>query len=227
MPDKTEGRLETRAEAWARRSSKRSTVDFTMMYAAHDAFDRDLARLQDAVPKHSGAGTITAEMQAIWTMFAKQLHIHHTAEDEALWPRLADAVADHTESGVLEAMELEHAGLNPMINDVNDALTAGDIATLATGIAALRQGLSEHMAHEEDTALPLVDNRLGQPGWDAFGKQIRQRVGGIAAGAQYLPWVLDGASDQVRTNILAILPLPARVLYRRVWEPKYRTAAHL
>ena len=50
---------------------------------------------------------------------------------------------------------------------------------------------------------------------------------GIHAGAQYLPWVLDGAPEQARTAVLSILPPPAPALCRRVWEPKCRRSVHL
>ena len=36
---------ETRIEAWKRRAALAGEVDFTMMYIAHDAFNRDMARL--------------------------------------------------------------------------------------------------------------------------------------------------------------------------------------
>ena len=36
---------ESRADAWTRRQSLTGSVDFTMMYVAHDAFNRDLERL--------------------------------------------------------------------------------------------------------------------------------------------------------------------------------------
>ena len=42
----------------------------------------------------------------------------------------------------------------------------------------------------------------------------------------YLPWVLDGASPSMQADVLALLPPPARILYRSVWAPKYQRAAH-
>lgn len=223
MPDQVGIQPETRADAWRRRRRHLGAVDFTMMYAAHDAFDRDLDRLTAAVERGSA---VTEPMRGTWAMFAEQLHTHHTAEDEALWPALYDVASDD-ERGVLEAMEQEHATLDPMIDRAGAALTAGDPAVLATELTGLRRTLSAHLVHEEDEALPLLERRLGQAGWDAFGNEIRRRVGGMAAGARYLPWVLDDAEEQVRATILGILPRPARLLYRRVWEPKYRAAAHL
>ena len=40
---------ETAADALARRESRAGSVDFTMMYIAHDAFNRDVDRLIRAV----------------------------------------------------------------------------------------------------------------------------------------------------------------------------------
>ena len=36
---------ETRTEAWKRRAALAGEVDFTMMYIAHDAFNRDFTQL--------------------------------------------------------------------------------------------------------------------------------------------------------------------------------------
>jgi hypothetical protein len=74
----------------------------------------------------------------------------------------------------------------------------------------------------EDTALwPRL-----RAGWQAFGAEIRDQNGGIKGGALYLPWVLDGATDDVKGRVLKVLPPPARLLYRG-WERKYRNAGRL
>lgn len=91
----------------------------------------------------------------------------------------------------------------------------------------LDEGLSAHMIHEESAALPLLERRLGKAGWDAFGRHIREQVGGMSGAAEYLPWVLDGADADVQRTILGVLPAPARLIYRRVWEPKYRKSVRL
>ena len=81
------------------------------------------------------------------------------------------------------------------------------------------------MRREENEALPLIETYLGTSGWDSFGREIRKTQGGLRGGAEYLPWVLDGASPSMQANVLALLPPPARILYRRVWAPKYRRTA--
>jgi hypothetical protein len=36
-----------------------------------------------------------------------------------------------------------------------------------------------------------------------------------------IPWLLDGASEQTVTTILAPLPEPARAAYATHWQPAY------
>jgi hypothetical protein len=66
-----------------RRRPLQGQVDFTFMYAAHDAFHRDLRQLADAVETGQ---TAEPAVRAGWATFKNQLHVHHTAEDEFLWP---------------------------------------------------------------------------------------------------------------------------------------------
>ena len=215
---------ETQTEAWKRRAALAGQVDFTMMYVAHDAFNRDIARLTAAA--EAGRGLTTASA-ATWRRFSRFLHVHHTAEDKALWPRLAAAVAEPSERRVLEDMEAEHAALDPRVEQIDAAIAHGNSAALASQLAELGKGLAAHMVHEETDALPLLDRRLGQAGWDAFTKEVVSQQGGLKGGAAYLPWVLEGATGQVEATVLHMLPPPARLLYRRVWAPRYRKAERL
>ena len=197
-------------------------VDFTMMYVAHDAFGRDLRRFASAAAQHRAE---TPGALATWAMFKKQLHVHHSAEDASLWPKLRAAVSAPEDVAVLDAMQAEHAQIDPRLESVDVALANHDGIGLIDGIHALAEGLADHMRHEEDAALPLVERHLGRDGWNAFGAEVRRAAGGIRAGAQYLPWVLDEASDATTAKVLRLLPPPVRVLYRRVWAPKYRRSA--
>lgn len=204
--------------AWRERVPFIGEVDFTMMHVAHDAFARDLRRL---VTASEGGSALTPEALAVWQMFKKQLHIHHTAEDTSLWPRLRSVVFADEDVAVLDAMDAEHAQIDPQLERVDAAIADSDAAGLAEALGALADGLTAHMRHEESAALPMVETHLGQGGWAAFGRDIRRSQGGIRGGAEYLPWVLDGASDATTAQVLQLLPAPARVLYRRVWAPRH------
>jgi Hemerythrin HHE cation binding domain len=216
--------IETPSQAHQRRAGIAGGVDFTMMYIAHDAFNRDLARLLAAAA--AGTGLSPAAV-ATWQSFSRQLHTHHAAEDASLWPRLRQVATDPAESRILDDMEREHASLDPRVRRIDTAIAARNEVVLVEELQALGNGLPEHMRHEEEAALPLLERRLGQAGWDAFGTQIRSRQGGLKGAAEYLPWVLDGADPGYTATLLRLLPAPARLLYRRIWEPRYRASERL
>jgi hypothetical protein len=200
------------------RTSLRGKVDFTMMYAAHDAFTRDLRRLTASV---RAGQTADPAVRTGWATFKKQLHVHHTAEDTSLWPALRKKVTRPDDVAVLDAMEAEHARIDPQLESVDRALATSDAISLTESVHALAESLDAHMRHEESMALPLVETFLGPGGWDAFGRTIR-KTQGRRAGAEYFPWLLDDAPAVTQAKVLGLLPLPVRLLYRGVWAPKYR-----
>jgi hypothetical protein len=216
--------LETPSQAHRRRAAITGEVDFTLMYIAHDAFTRDLTRLLAAADTGQG---LSPAAGATWRSLRRQLHTHHAAEDASLWPRLRGVVSDPAETRILDDMEREHAALDPCVLRVDESIADGDDAVLIEELHALGRGLPEHMRHEEDSALPLLERRLGQAGWDAFGGEIRSRQGGLKGAAEYLPWVLDGADPAYAATLLRLLPAPARLLYRTIWAPRYRTSERL
>ena len=193
-------------------------VDFTMMYAAHDAFSRHLEWIAQALEHDGAVSRATAER---WALFATQLHVHHTAEDESLWPKLRSVIAGPDELAVLDAMAAEHTQLEPQLERIGAQLDAGFAAEAGNGVRDLAALLARHMRHEENAALPLIDGYLGRAGWAEFGKHIRSTQG-VSGAAVYLPWLLDGAPAELARRVLAMLPPPVRVLYRVGWRRRYR-----
>jgi hypothetical protein len=196
-------------------------VDFTFMYAAHDAFQRDLRSLVAAVDSgHSAHPAVRTG----WATFKNQLHLHHSAEDRWLWPAVRAKVTQPDETSVLDAMEAEHLRLEPLLSQVDAALLAGELAGLAESADALATTLTAHMEHEEDYALPLVEAHLGAAGWAAFGKTAG-RSAGLKGAAELFPWLLDGAPPATSKRLLNMLPPPARLLYRALWRSAYARTA--
>jgi Hemerythrin HHE cation binding domain len=71
--------------------SQPDTIDFTLMYVTHAALRRDLGRLTTAAAAgRARVPTVRAGRENL----KAQLHIHHAVEDDDLWPRLSQAVAD-------------------------------------------------------------------------------------------------------------------------------------
>src|SRR5580693_5492284 len=98
-------------------------ADLTIMLAAHDAFRRDLTRLARAAASADLSDPARRRSVAAgWDLFKRELHIHHTAEDEVIWPVLRPRLV-HSEAAlsVLDAMEDEHERIDPLLAAVDAA----------------------------------------------------------------------------------------------------------
>jgi Hemerythrin HHE cation binding domain len=167
-------------------------------------------------------------VRAGWELFKTQLHIHHTAEDADLWPRMRTHLANRPdELALLQAMQDEHARIDPLLATVEGAFADrdGGHQRLGDTVDALASTLYGHLGHEERDVLPLIDQSLTQAEWQAFGNDQRRRIG-IRGAAQFLPWVLDEASAEQVKAVLGGLPPPLRVVYRRIWQPRYARHDH-
>ncbi|MER7821953.1 hemerythrin domain-containing protein [Streptomyces sp. NPDC096097] len=198
-------------------------VDLTAMYAVHDALRRELAYLDritistDRDPRH-------LPTTAGWALFKRALHAHHTAEDDALWPALRRRLADNPKDlALLEALEAEHAAIDPLIEALDTALADPEVDQLRLGVLtdALATGLAGHLAHEEDAALPLVQRALTAEQWGHFVEVHAQLIGPDAP--LLLPWLLDGADEPTVAKLLAPLPASIRAVYTADWAPAYTT----
>jgi Hemerythrin HHE cation binding domain len=204
-------------------------VDLTMMLVMHGAFRRDLAHLARAASHHStGDPARRAAILVGWQLFKTALIFHHAGEDTDLWPRMRAHLAGRpSELALLDAMEDEHACIDPLLDAVDSALADPNRGheRLADATDALTGGLSAHLAHEERETLPLLSRTLTQAEWQGFVVDQR-RKSGIRGAAQLFPWLLDEASPEQAQAVLTQLPGPLRVVYRRIWQPRYARHAH-
>ncbi|MGY1961497.1 hemerythrin domain-containing protein [Nocardia gipuzkoensis] len=189
------------------------------MYATHDAFRRDLRRC--AAAAESGLADRPGVLSG-WANFIRQLHVHHTVEDAVLWPRVLSALPERSRDRALMAdMEAEHAALDPALKSVDEGLR-GQAADLPARVQKLAEILGEHMAHEEKSALPLIQKVLTPKDWDAFRGAMARKQGPSGA-AVYVPWVLDDATAEQRREFLAAMPGPVALINRLLWERKYHS----
>lgn len=192
----------------------------TMMYVMHDALRRDLHLIAKAAARR----TPLLRTAAGWELFKKALLTHHVAEDEALWPPMRAALADRPDDlALLDAMEDEHARIDPLLAAIDDALAdesrldrVGDLTD------ALAVELTAHLAHEEKEALALVEATVTEADMAAFGGAHTARYG--ADVSRIMPWLLDGVADETAEAIVGGLPEPVRKAYREAWLPAHRAA---
>ena len=196
----------------------RGDADLTIMLAAHDAFRRDLNRLvRTAAAADLSDPARRRSVAAGWELFKHQLHLHHTAEDEIIWPVLRPRLA-HSEHAlsVLDAMEDEHELIDPLLAAVDAGFAQRD-DSLADVIDALVSSLTGHLAHEERDGLPLIGVALTAAEWRGVGFKIARR-NGLSEGGEMFAWILDGADGDAA---LRTLPPPLRLLYKGVWKPRF------
>jgi iron-sulfur cluster repair protein YtfE (RIC family) len=193
-------------------------IDFTIMYATHRAFRRDVRRLAAAVEAGRAAAP---QVLAGWENFSRQLDNHHVVEDAALWPQVEARIADRpADRRLMEAMEAEHAGLGPRVTAVDAALRSRT-DDLAARIEDLYQVMDHHFAHEEDSALPLIQDVLTPAQWRKFGLANARNLG-VRGVAVYIPWVADGSTAQERHAFMSAFPPPVRAVDKLLWERAYR-----
>jgi hypothetical protein len=204
-------------------------VDLSMMLVMHGAFRRDLAHLARAASRHrTDDPTRRAAILAGWELFKTARVFHHAGEDADLWPRMRAHLAGRPgDLALLQAMEDEHARIDPLLEAVDGALadTADCHERLGDTVDALAGGLSRHLAHEEHETLPLLSRTLTRAEWQGFVADQR-RNSGIRGAAQLFPWLLDEAPPERARAVLSQLPAPLRVVYRRIWQPRYARHAH-
>jgi len=212
-------------------------ADLAIMLAAHDAFRRDLGRLARAAADGRSDPSRRQSVAAGWELFKRELHMHHTAEDEVIWPVLRPRLAgsEHAQS-VLDAMEEEHERIDPLLAAVDAAFAQRDGAARGAGrevgddwpgedrladvIDVLASTLTSHLAHEERDGLPLIGVALTGAEWRSVGFKIARR-NGLAEGGEMFAWILDGAGREDAAATLGALPPPLRLLYRAVWKPRF------
>ncbi|NUR93223.1 MAG: hemerythrin domain-containing protein [Nonomuraea sp.] len=198
------------------------TLDMTAMYAMHDALRRELEHIARITARRDGDPRAVLRTAVGWDLFNRSLHVHHTAEDDALWPALRETLADRPdELSLLEAMEAEHAAIDQVIEAINGALSdpGSGLDALADMADALVSGLNGHLRHEEAQALPLIQAFASPQQWAHFGQVHAQRIGPDVP--RLLPWLLDGADERTTATLLAPLPDPARAAYTTQWQPAY------
>ncbi|MGY1639378.1 hemerythrin domain-containing protein [Geodermatophilus sp. SYSU D00742] len=202
-------------------------TDVHDMVVAHRTFRREfrlLPELVRAVPAGdtARAGVVAAHARLV----LKGLHLHHTSEDELLWPRLLERAAP--DAALVHRMEAQHERVEHHTERLGAALTRWEAEArpavteeVAATSDALRTALLEHLDEEEREILPLAARHLSTAEWEQLGEHGLARMSRselpIMFGA-----VLEEATPEETAQLLAKLPLPVRLLARTVFLRRYR-----
>jgi hemerythrin-like domain-containing protein len=199
-------------------------VDLAGMYLMHRCFRRDLNLFAAAAETFPASDqTRWGRIAARFQLFAAVLHKHHHGEDIGLWPLLAERGADPT---VLDALESEHAVIDPLLASVTADLAAladgsGDEATrsrLARTSAELRDALQTHLAHEESDGMTLVQQHLTHEDWERLDEEVFKEDYSPREMVAAVGWVASGCPMEALRRMPGANPfmlLLARVTARR------------
>ncbi|MEU4697163.1 hemerythrin domain-containing protein [Nonomuraea dietziae] len=197
-------------------------LDMTMMFAVHDALRRDVERVAKLTARLDDDPRRLLGAALGWELFKGYLRVHHTTEDDMLWPVMERTLAGRPdELALLAAMEAEHALIDPLLASFDEALADQDtgherLGDLADSLATVLGG---HLSHEEREALTVIDLSVSEEEWQRFGQEHGKRIGADAQ--RYLPWVLDEASEERVSFILGHMPEHIRKAYREEWRAAY------
>src|SRR5215467_8296427 len=211
-----------RLRARSRRGRDGEPADVRFMLAMHAALRRDLSRLRDAAAQLDSSAdqpvAAPATVLAGWDEFCAQLRNHHSAEDDDLWPVLRRELSDADDLATVDAMVDEHEQIPRALAAVDAAIHGG--GQLGPPSELLSTVVLDHLAHEEQTVLPLIERHLSQAQWHAFLMKERGRRKPRER-PEFLTWVLDDASAPDAQAVLSEIPAPGRLVYQRILHPRY------
>ncbi|MDT5081927.1 MAG: hypothetical protein QOJ80_6564 [Mycobacterium sp.] len=201
--------------------------DTSDMVIVHRMFRREcaqMAQLVAAVPSGNVARARTVARHAREVL--DMLHHHHLGEDELLWPRLSARTRFHAD--LLARMDSQHQGLAVLLEHTAKAFTEwqdAPIAHTSTPLIALLEqlsaGMNEHFDEEEAAVLPIVERVITAAEYEEVGRRGLVSVP-IARRLIVLGYILEGATPQERTLLLAAIPRPVRLAYRLIGRRQHR-----
>ena len=201
-------------------------TDVHDMVVVHRAFRREFTLLPRLVREVMPGDTARAAVLAAHTrMLLKGLHLHHTSEDELLWPKLLDRCPP--DAALVERMETQHEVVAAAIDRLGPALVRWEAEArpavseeVATALEEMTAALCEHLDEEERHVLPLAARHISQAEWDELGEHGMAEMSRAELPLMFAAALEDATPDE-RRDMTAKLPLPVRVLFRLVFLRKY------
>ena len=197
------------------------------MFVIHRVFRRESAlmpRLIQAVPDGDTArAQVLADACADYQL---GLHLHHTGEDELVWPLLLARV--DLEADMVLRMETQHDVVARTLAEASRRMppwrAAPSAVTAAPLIGALtehRTALLEHLNDEEEYILPLIAEHLTVAEWARLGERFAEEVPRSKM-LFFLGMILEDADSAERQAMMANLPAPARFAWTAFGQRQFR-----
>jgi hemerythrin-like domain-containing protein len=154
------------------------------------------------------------------------LHMHHTTEDDLIWPKLLDRAG--LDAPLVERMEEQHQQIDTSVAEVRTAMavwrsdpTPATSSALSDRIGEFLIVLEGHLDEEEQVVVPLIDRDLTEAEW----QEVAER--GFKKFTPAERWIATGLIVEIATSeeaamMFGTLPPPVKVLWNLIGKRKYR-----
>lgn len=154
------------------------------------------------------------------------LHMHHTTEDDLIWPKLLDRAG--LDAPLVERMQEQHQQIDASVAEVRAAMSAWRFDPVPATSSALADRIGEflvvlqgHLDEEEQVVVPLIDRRLTEAEWQEVGQR------GFEKFTPDQRWIATGQMLEVATPeetamMFGKLPPPVKVLWHLIGKRRYR-----
>ncbi|HEX2910498.1 MAG TPA: hemerythrin domain-containing protein [Chloroflexia bacterium] len=185
---------------------------------------------KDATAFEQAAGNLSSPAQAAqlarwFQFFWSMVEIHHTGEDELVYPQLS------ARSSLFAAEEADLSAQHVKLHDYVDRLgqllkqmeQAQDLSQkveLRYLAVEFNTFMNSHLQQEENVFVPEIARHFSVKEQQQIEKQLQKKTP-LKEVALALPWIASGLDETERAKLLSELPWLFRFLYRVSWKKKY------
>jgi hemerythrin-like domain-containing protein len=206
-------------------TSNSSVTDVSDMYAVHKA----LIGALDAAPAYVAKADLDSERVELISSFYENviefLHVHHTGEDELIYPVLEQRCAESRSD--LERIDDQHKLLHAPMDAGRSAIAAWRAApspetaqAVIDAVASIAEPLRPHLAEEETVVLPIAAKSMSPEEWGALSGHAMMI---FRADKPWLPLGLlrEQLDQEHRDGMLAGMPPEMRTQWTEQMEPAF------
>ncbi|MGY1743710.1 MULTISPECIES: hemerythrin domain-containing protein [unclassified Blastococcus] len=206
-----------------RRTPDEPEADLFGFALVHRALRNGCRLLADALTDIAAGGPCDRERQQAVVAFAghmlHEVHVHHSREDDVLWPVIAASAGAHVD---LAPLSDDHAALQDVLDRAEPLLAAfaaqgpAAAAPLAAVVTQVADSLDEHIAEEERDVFPVVRRYVSAGDFARVETRFRKGTS-LRHMVFVLPWVVDACrTPEERAQLLGSAPAPLRLVLRGV-----------
>ena len=200
-------------------------TDVSDMYAVHKAITGAL----EAAPAYVAKAGVDSERVEVIGSFCENviefLHVHHTGEDELIYPVLEQRCAESRSE--LERINDQHKLLHAPMDAGRSAIatwraapTPDHAQAVIDALVSIAEPLRPHLAEEETVLLPIASKWMSR---EEFGRLPGHHMMSFRADK---PWLMLGLvreqlDQEHRDGMLAGMPPEMRTMWTEQMEPAF------